>query len=208
MKRILSVIIVMTLMMPALPAYALWGNSALEPVATATVKPIKPTTTMKPNMTSDDEIIIANSSTRIYGDADLENNIRLAAEAINGSIFNRWDEFSFNNLVGPREELYGYKEAVNGRGVIVVGGGVAQVASTIYLSIKRLNCIEIIEKNTYGSNYQGKYVTDEEDAIMTDYNANYDFRFCYVGYNSLRINLYISDSILYCELYERELFNN
>ena len=202
MKRILVVIIATYLMLYMLPAHALWGNSALEPVATAT---IKPNPTMKPKTTNVDEIIIASSSTPIYGDADLENNIRLAAEAINGSVFRRPDEFSFNKLVGPREEIYGFKQAVNGRGVIVVGGGVAQAASTIYLSIKKLNRVEIIEKHTYGTNYQGKYVTDNDDAIMTDYSANYDFRFRYTGGSTLRISLYISDNILYCELYERQL---
>ncbi len=48
------------------------------------------------------------------------------------------DVFSFNDIVGDRTSARGYKTAVNGRGVKAMGGGVAQVATTLYLALQKL----------------------------------------------------------------------
>ena len=53
------------------------------------------------------------------------NNIRLVAESVNGLILEPGEYFSFNQLVGPRTREQGFETALNGRGVKVVGGGVA-----------------------------------------------------------------------------------
>lgn len=113
-----------------------------------------------------------------------------------------YDLFSFNGLVGPRTAENGYKKALNGRGVTVYGGGVAQVASTVYLAVKDLDCVEIIDKSTYGDRFTDGYVEDTDDAIVTDYNAGTDFSFYYTGDGELRIELSVEDDELCCQVYE------
>ena len=53
-------------------------------------------------------------------------NVRLAAEALNGTIVQPGEEFSFNQVIGPRTEEKGYQAAAaynSGEVVQEVGGG-------------------------------------------------------------------------------------
>ena len=62
-------------------------------------------------------------------------NVRLAAEALNGTIVQPGEEFSFNQVIGPRTEEKGYQAAAaynSGEVVQEVGGGVCQIATTLY----------------------------------------------------------------------------
>lgn len=149
--------------------------------------------------------LIGYASTPVSGTTTLKNNIRLASESVNGSQLGYYSTFSFNAIVGPRNNARGYGSAINGRGVHITGGGVAQVASTIYLAIKDLNCIKVTTLRTYGDDYNQRYVTDPEDAVVTDYNGNVDFCFRYNGYGTLTVVMYLNSSStrLTCEIYER-----
>ncbi|MBQ3079146.1 MAG: VanW family protein [Clostridia bacterium] len=149
--------------------------------------------------------MIGYASIPLSGTSTLKNNIRLAVDRIDGSSLYYYDEFSFNSTVGPRTAAYGYGSAINGRGVRVMGGGVAQVASVIYMAVKDLNCIRITDKSTYGSRYNQSYVQNSADAIVTDYNAGTDFCFRYTGYNHLTICVYVNtnNTRLICEVYEQ-----
>ncbi len=117
------------------------------------------------------------SSVNVSGTDALLHNISEACNAIDGLILDDGDTFSFNDTVGPRTEARGYEIAVNGRGVKVVGGGVAQVASALWLAAKDMDGITITKKYTYGDKYNQSYVDDPDDAILTDYVGNIDFRF-------------------------------
>mgnify|MGYP002515900642 CR=1 FL=1 len=63
-------------------------------------------------------------------------NLELACKAIDGTILNPGDEFSFNKIVGERTAEKGYQAAIvyqtGGKSESELGGGVCQVASTIY----------------------------------------------------------------------------
>lgn len=62
-------------------------------------------------------------------------NLKLACEAINGFVLDPGQTFSFNDRVGQPTTGKGYKYAYVGTGVeeeSVVGGGISQVASTLY----------------------------------------------------------------------------
>lgn len=63
-------------------------------------------------------------------------NLELACKAIDGTILNPGDEFSFNKIVGERTAEKGYQKAIvyqtGGKSEAEEGGGVCQVASTIY----------------------------------------------------------------------------
>ncbi|MGI6239755.1 MAG: VanW family protein [Christensenellales bacterium] len=148
--------------------------------------------------------LIGYANIPLRGATGLQNNVARAANSISGATFSNGDTFSFNELVGPRTEEYGYVTAVNGRGVKVTGGGVAQVASVVWLAVKDLDDVTIVEKSTYGKNYNQAYVASANDAIVTDYNAGTDFSFRYTGAGSLIVYTYVSDGTLYCDIYEMQ----
>ena len=145
---------------------------------------------------------VGSSSITLDGTDDMIHNIELAAGSVYDTTLQSGDTFSFNDTVGPRTADYGYKTAVNGRGVKVVGGGVAQVASAIWLAIKDLDTVTVTEKSTYGSKYNQSYVDDPDDAILTDYTAGTDFSFTYGGDGELSIYTEVSGDTLTCEIYE------
>ena len=154
-------------------------------------------TALQPAMRS-----IASSRIDLSGADDaLRNNILLAASSINDTVLDSGDLFSFNDSVGPRSERCGYVEAVNGRGAIVTGGGVAQVASALWLAVKNLDCVAVVEKSTYGSRYNQDYVASSNDAILTDYANGTDFSFRNTGSQPLTISTRVSGDTLHCTIY-------
>lgn len=135
-------------------------------------------------------------------DSKTMKNVRLAAESVYDTTLARGDRFSFNKVVGPRTEKYGYVSGTNGRGSKVMGGGVAQVASAIWLAVKDRDDISIIEKSTYGKKYNQDYVDSSADAIVTDYKAGTDFSFKYTGSGSITLYTYVSGDDLICDIAE------
>lgn len=78
-------------------------------------------------------------------------NIRLAAKALDKSMIKPGDTFSFNQIIGPRTEEEGYKDAfiiVNGQFVPGLGGGVCQVSSTLY-NTGLLADLSVVEHNNH-----------------------------------------------------------
>ena len=128
------------------------------------------------------------------------HNVRLAAESVNDTTLAQGDDFSFNRVVGPRTGEYGFIEATNGRGAKVVGGGVAQVASALWLAVKDMDDVAVLEKSTYGKRYNQHYVSSSADAILTDYNAGTDFSFRYTGQGTVTLYAYIDGNDLCCDV--------
>ena len=145
-------------------------------------------------------VAAATAAIPLNGSEELRNNVALAAESIRDTVLTPGDLFSFNEIVGPREKKYGYQRALNGRGANVVGGGVAQVASVLWMAARQLDSVAIVEKSTYGSRYNQHYVESSNDAILTDYDHT-DFSFRYTGDSSLTISTYIANGWLICEMY-------
>ena len=132
---------------------------------------------------------------------NLIHNVTLAAGSVNDTVLTSGGTFSFNDVVGPRTKEYGYRSAINGRGAKVTGGGVAQVASVIWLAIKNQPEFSVVEKSTYGKKYNQQYVSSSSDAILTDYKAGRDFSFRYTGQGSVTINCRVENNVLTCEIY-------
>ena len=128
---------------------------------------------------------LANGATPMPAENGQIQNVRLAASLIDGCRLRYGERFSFNGVVGPRTKDAGFVDAANGRGVQVTGGGVAQVASTVYLAVKQLDSITVDPVRTYGDRFTGGYVADSADAVVTDYNAGTDFSFTYYGARTL-----------------------
>ena len=146
--------------------------------------------------------LIAEAFTPLYGSENKLHNIDLAAEMLDGFQLSFGETFSFNEIVGPRSADAGYRNALNGRGAKVRGGGVAQVASTVYLAVKELDCVSLEKIRTYGERFVDGYVEDPADAVITDYNAGYDLAFTYWGEGTLTIYVYMDEAELICEIYE------
>lgn len=84
-------------------------------------------------------------------------NIKLAVKAIDGKVLLSDEIFSFNEATGNRDKESGYKEAkvlINGVYVPEYGGGVCQVATTLY-NASIFSDLEIIERHHHSipSNY-------------------------------------------------------
>ena len=146
--------------------------------------------------------LLADSAMDCGDDVDVLHNVGLAADCVNDTVLKSGDIFSFNDVVGPRTKKYGYRRAVNGRGAKVTGGGVAQVATALWLAIKDEDDFSVVEKSTYGKKYNQHYVKSSADAILTDYSSGRDFSFRYTGTGSVTIYTYVDDGWLYCEIYE------
>ena len=134
------------------------------------------------------------------GDAGARENAALAADSVYDTTLVNGGVFSFNQVVGPRTEDYGYVDGVNGRGVQVTGGGVAQVASVIWLAVRDMTDVAVIEKSTYGKKYNQSYVQNSADAIVTDYAAGTDFSFRYTGQGYITLYTYVQDGMLVCDI--------
>ena len=104
------------------------------------------------------------------------NNLILAAQAIDGYIVKPGEIFSFNDVVGERTEEKGYEDALiysGGLSVPALGGGVCQVASTIYCCTLYAD-LEIVER--YCHEFVAYYVP-HWGMDATVYWGALDFRF-------------------------------
>jgi vancomycin resistance protein YoaR len=122
------------------------------------------------------EVVVASYTTYFNSSvAGRARNIELSAQALNNVIIGAQDIFSFNTTVGPRDEAHGYQEAVeavNGKLVMGIGGGICQTSSTLYNAIDKLR-VTYIEKHHHSVNVG--YVPKGRDATVS--YGGLDFRF-------------------------------
>ena len=103
------------------------------------------------------------------------NNLDIACKAIDGTILNPGEVFSFNGIVGERTADKGYLAAtvyVNGDSKPELGGGVCQVASTLYMCTLEAN-LEVVERAEHM--YAVTYVPMGMDATI--YWGSLDYKF-------------------------------
>lgn len=116
------------------------------------------------------------------------HNITLASAAINGTLLKPGEVFSLNRQMGPRLVETGYLKApvfINNRLAQDIGGGVCQVATTLY-NAALLADLTIVERYPHPSPVN--YVPAGRDAtIASDY---LDLKFS----NNLANNIYISST--------------
>lgn len=95
--------------------------------------------------------MLASKSTSLTNNSNRNNNIELAADAINGTVINSGEQFSFNDIVGQRTESKGYLAAgaySSGQSVTEVGGGICQVSSTIYYCVL-MSDLEVVSRKEH-----------------------------------------------------------
>lgn len=143
---------------------------------TLPVKIIQPKVTMEDITNAGmKEFLSSYTTTFNSGDMNRTDNIKLAALNTNGTIIYPGKIFSFNEIVGPREKEYGFKEAleiVDGEFVPGIGGGICQVSSTLYNAVLLAN-LKIIERSNHSKPLS--YVPLGRDATVA-YGA-LDFQF-------------------------------
>lgn len=121
--------------------------------------------------------LLASYSTSLLGSpANRTHNIRLAASKLSGKVLQPGEVFSFNRVVGPRTEKTGFRKAMiiaNRRFIPGVGGGVCQVASTLYNATLNAS-MRILER--YPHSLPVKYVPRGRDATVNYGTADFKFR--------------------------------
>ena len=111
---------------------------------------------------------LASCSTSLNeGNVPRTNNVRLASAAVNGTILNPGEEFSYNNVVGERTTERGYQSAgaYSGNEIIdEVGGGVCQPSSTLYMAVLRAD-LEVTQRVNHS--FTVAYTPLGEDATVS-----------------------------------------
>ena len=131
--------------------------------------------------------------------ANRTTNLELACKAINGTILNPGEEFSFNGVVGERTKEKGYKAATvyasGGKSEESEGGGVCQVASTIYTACL-LADMEITHREPHM--YLVTYVEAGMDATV--YWGSIDYKFKNNTEKPIRIDASVSGGYVHIKL--------
>jgi len=121
------------------------------------------------------EVVVASYTTYYNSSvAGRTKNIELSADAIHNVIVGVGDHFSFNTTVGPSDEAHGYQpaeEAINGKLVMGIGGGICQTSSTLFNAVDQLG-VSYIEKHHHSVTVG--YVPRGRDATVS--YGGLDFR--------------------------------
>lgn len=119
--------------------------------------------------------IIGTFTTNTTSNPIRNQNVKLAAQAVNGTVLKPGEEFSFNEVVGERTAAKGYGAAAayNGGEVVQeIGGGVCQVSSTLYNVVFRTGLTTTYRRShTFAPNY----VRPGSDATISWGGPDYKF---------------------------------
>ena len=136
---------------------------------------------------------------------DRTHNLMLACDEIDGTIVMPGEVFSFNETVGQRTEAKGYREAtayVGGASVPEIGGGVCQVASSIYYAVLQAD-LRTVERRSH--TYLVTYVPQGMDAAI--YWGSIDYKFENTSPTPIKIEAGVSDGKVHIVLRGREWKN-
>lgn len=116
--------------------------------------------------------------TTIYdaGNTSRSTNIAIAARTINGTIILPGEAFSYNKVLGNTTKEKGYRLGgayVNGKVVPAYGGGICQVATTLYNAVLYAN-LDIVER--YNHSYSVSYVPASRDATVSYGGKDFKFK--------------------------------
>ena len=155
------------------------------------ITPVHPTITQQSVSSSygmiTQAVTKASSSTK-----DRLTNIRLACAAINGTVLNPGETFSFNGTVGPRTRTKGYRIATvyqDGEVSEDVGGGICQVSTTLWNAAMKAGC-ELVERHNHS--IPVAYVDKGKDATVS--YSSQDMRFKNTSSQPMYIVAYVNES--------------
>lgn len=173
------------------------GNKDYKAVIEAQVKEVEPELTAA--QLEEKYTTIGTYTTTATNNKNRNQNLKLCTEAINGTIVNPGQEFSFNETTGPRSTEKGYQPAtayLNGEVIQEPGGGVCQVSSTLYNAVIFAG-LKSTERHAHS--YEPSYVTPGEDAAVS--YGGPDFRFVNNSDYPVAIRASFSDQKVTCSIY-------
>lgn len=138
---------------------------------------------------------------RMRRQANRNNNMELAARAIDYTVIPNGGDFSFNEVVGPRTAERGYKEAtifVGDQKEQGLGGGICQVSSTVYMAAKKAR-LQILER--YPHSLPVTYCSREDEATVSW--GVLDFRFRNNTGDPIRLEAACSGGVVKIVIYQR-----
>ncbi|WP_278910763.1 VanW family protein [Enterocloster bolteae] len=145
---------------------------------------------------------ISTFTTKTTANKARNTNIRLASEALNGTVVHPGEEFSFNAAVGQRTEAKGYQGAAaynNGEVVQEIGGGVCQVSTTLYNAVYRSGLGEESITFRRSHTFEPNYITPGQDATVSWEQP--DFRFRNTSSTSIGIKASYADQKMTVSIY-------
>ena len=184
-------------------------NSAPEPTDTAresyspspTPDITDATPTVEPTPTLESRTRISRATTTLLDKSENRlKNIRLAAQSINAYILKPGEVFSFNKIVGERSAERGYLPAatiINGEKKEDFGGGVCQLASTLYQAAESAG-LEIIERHNHQKDVG--YTAPGTDAAVN--YGTLDMKFKNSTDSSLMITVLIGENSVISEIFK------
>lgn len=98
-----------------------------------------------------DGFVSSYSTTYKPWERDRSHNLRIACQALNGTLLKPGEVFSYNKVVGPRDRKYGFRDAkifFEGRVESGTGGGVCQVSTTVYNAALLAN-LQIVSRSRH-----------------------------------------------------------
>ncbi|MCL2434403.1 MAG: VanW family protein, partial [Clostridia bacterium] len=120
--------------------------------------------------------VVASFATNLLSTGARDKNISLCAKALSGAIVLPGQKFSINKTTGPRTRGKGYEDAstiVGGRITKEVGGGICQVAGTLYNAVLRSD-LEIVERHSHS--LTSLYLPPALDATLVYGSKDFVFR--------------------------------
>lgn len=145
---------------------------------------------------------ISTYTTYFNNSGNRGHNITLASSKLNGTILMPNDTFSYLNVVGPYGASNGYKPApiyLNGLLSTANGGGVCQLASTLYMA--QLNAgLETVYKTNH--TYAPSYVPKGLDATV--YSTTTDYKFKNQYSYPIYISSYVKGNYLTVDIWSNE----
>ena len=154
---------------------------------------------------------ISSYTTNFENVGNRGHNIVLASSKLNGTVLLPNEEFSYLKVVGPYNAQNGYLPApayVSGVLTLSTGGGVCQLATTLYNAQIRAN-LEIIYRINHS--YAPAYVPRGLDATVSSTTTDYKFKnqykypiyiVSYVDKNKLTVDIWSNDKTLGNKTYE------
>ena len=142
--------------------------------------------------------VLCEYKTEHTKDENRNTNLRLACEAINGTILYPGDVFDYNTVVGQRTAEKGYKAAAaysSGKTVATLGGGICQVSSTIYYCCLVAD-LEIV--NRLPHSYVSSYMPMGMDATVSWGGPEFTFK-NNTNY-PIRIETWVADGYVHAKL--------
>lgn len=162
---------------------------------TANFIPIRPDRTQ--DQAKEQYQVIGSFSTETTTNKNRNENIRLAAEALDGKVLQPGEEFSFNLATGNRTKEKGYQPAGAYRNGVLIeepGGGVCQVSTTLYHAIIESGFMTT-ERNNHS--FAPSYVAGGQDAMVSyDGYAGPDLKFVNKEAAAVAIRADFKDNVL------------